>query len=217
MAQVVVIGLGRFGFHVVTVLHRAGHEVLAIDIHPQNVQRIKDHCSRAVVLDARDKERMAALGLKDFDVAVVSLGEAIDVSSLISLHLKEMGVKRIVTKAGSEDHGKLLELIGVDEIVFPEREAAERLANRLLSTNLLDYIPLGDSSSLQEIAPPDSFIGKTLVELKLRNRFGVQVLGIRDALTDEVRINPDPEFRIKDSDALIILGSNSDLARLKEL
>jgi len=215
MAQVAVIGLGRFGHHVAKQLHLAGHEVLAIDLSQENIQRIKDFTSRAVVLDARDKDRLDALGIQDFDVVVVSLGERIDASALVALHLKEVGCRRIVTKAGSEDHAKLLELIGVHEIVFPEREAAERLAHRLCNSNVLDYLPLGDEYGIHEMAPPDSFVGKTLEELRLRNRFGVQVVGIRDVLTQEVHVNPAADFRIKDSDALLVLGRNKDLDRLR--
>lgn len=215
MAQVAVIGLGRFGFHVAKQLHQAGHEVLAIDIDPKNVERIADFSSRAVVLDARDGERLDALGIRDFDVVVVSLGERVDASALVALHLKEVGVRRLITKAGSEDHGKLLKLIRVDEVVFPEREAAERLARRLASPNLLDFLHLGEEHSLHEIAPPDPFVGKSLQELRLRNRFNIQVLAIRDALTGRMHVNPPADAVIKDSDALLVLGANEDLARLK--
>lgn len=216
MAQIAVIGLGRFGFHAARELQEAGHDVLAIDIDQGNVERIGDLVSRAVRLDARDKERLDALGIKDFDVVVVSLGERIDASTLVALHLKELGVPKIITKAGSADHAKLLELIGVHEIVFPEREAAARLARRMSTANLLDYIPLGETYSIQEIAPTEEMVGKTLEQLRLRNRFKVQVLGVRDVLSDEVDLNPGPKFRIKDSDALVILGKNEDLERMKK-
>lgn len=215
MAQIAVIGLGRFGFHVAQVLAAAGHEVLAIDQSQEPVQRAKDLVTRAVAMDARDKERLEALGIAGFDVVVVSLGERIDTSTLVALHLKELGVPKIVTKAGSEDHAKLLSLIGVHEIVFPEREAAERLAHRLDSTNLLDYIPLGESHSIEEIAPTDAMLGCTLAQLKLRNRFDVQVLGVRDALSGRVTLGPGADFRVKESDALVILGRNDDLQALK--
>ena len=215
MAQVAVIGLGRFGFHVAKHLYQAGHEVLAIDVDPHNVERIADFSTRAVVLDARESERLDALGIRDFDVVVVSLGERVDASALVALHLKEIGVRRLITKAGSEDHGKLLKLIKVDEVVFPEREAAERLARRLGSPNLLDYLHLGEDFSMHEVAPPESFLGKALQDLKLRSRFNVQVLAIRDCLTGKMHVNPDNDWIIKNSDALLVLGSNEDLARLK--
>ena len=215
MAQVAVIGLGKFGFHVAKLLHEDGHEVLAIDIDANNVNQIADFTSRAVVLDARDKERLEALGIRDFDVVIVSLGERVDVSALVSLHLKELGVKRLITKAGSEDHRKLLELIRVDEVVFPEREVAEHLARRLSSPNLLEFINLGDDYGIQEIAPPESFLGKSLQALELPNRMGVQVLAVRDALTQAVRVNPGADFIIKESDSLLLLGRNRDLAKIR--
>lgn len=216
MAQIAVIGLGRFGFHIAQHLHEAGHEVLAIDSQASNVQSIRDFSSRAVVLDARDKERLEALGIRDFDVVVVSLGEAIDVSALVTLHLKELGVKRLITKAGSEDHRKLLKLIGADEVVFPEHEVAARLANRLTSPNLVDYIPLGLECSIHEVSMPESFVGKSLGELKLRSRFKVQVLAILDSGTQKVEINPDAGLPLKPTDTLLVLGRNQDLDRMKK-
>ena len=215
MAQIAVIGLGRFGFHAARELQEAGHEVLAIDIHPENVQRIKDLVARAVTLDARDKDRLDALGVRDFDVVVVSLGERIAASTLVALHLVELGGPQVITKADSEDHARLLELIGVDEIVFPEQEAAERLVQKLSTDNLLDFIPLGETYSIQEIAPSDDMIGKTLEELRLPNRFGIQVIGVRDVLTDAVDLSPGAGFRVKESDALVILGRNEDLERME--
>jgi trk system potassium uptake protein TrkA len=216
-AQVAVIGLGRFGFHAAQSLFEHGHEVLAIDNDRAMVQKIKDHCSQAVVMDARDKDRLRALGLKNFDVVVVSLGERVDASALVVLHLRELGVRRIITKAGSEDHAKLLELIGAHEIIFPERQAAERLARRLTDVNILDYISLGGSYSIQELAPPDAFVGKSLKELDLRNRYNVQVLAVRDALTDDLQVNPAPDLIFKGSEVLVLLGSNQDLDRLRRL
>lgn len=214
MSQIVVIGLGRFGFHVARQLFERRHEVLAIDVDPGLVERIGDHSSRAVVLDARERERLAALGVADFDVAVVSLGKRIEASTLVALHLKELGVARIVTKAGSDDHAKLLRLIGVDEIIHPEREAAERLARRLTESNLIEHLPLGDDYAIEEIAPPDRFVGRTLRDLELPQRLGVQVLGLRDVLTDEVELNPGADRTIKESDALIVLGRNEAMAEL---
>ena len=216
MSQIVVIGLGRFGFNVARRLYEGGHEVIAIDADARIVQKIEGWSSRAVVLDARDKDRLEALGVKECNVAVVSLGELIDVSTLVTLHLKELGVPKIVTKAGSDDHAKLLRLIGVHEIVQPEREAAERLAERLTHANLIDHLPLGDDYSLEEIAPPERFIGKSLRELELPRRFGIQVLGIRDALANAVDLNPGADFRVKESDALLVLGRNEDMRALRE-
>lgn len=215
MAQIAVIGLGRFGFHVARELHAAEHEVLAIDVDPEIVQRVRHHASRAVVLDARDSERLDALGVADFDAAVVSLGERVDVSSLVTLHLKEIGVAKIVTKAGGEDHGRLLRRLGADEVIFPERESAERLAHRLTSSEVLQHLPLGEGISIDEIAPDDSMIGKSLAELGLPRRFNVQVLAVRDALSGQLRANPGALFRVKDSDSLLVVGDDASLQKLR--
>jgi len=217
MGQFVVIGLGRFGSHVARSLYAGGHEVLAIDSDPQAVQRVRDEVTRAVVLDARDKERLAALGAHEADAVVLSLGEQIEASALAALHLKELGVRYLIAKAGSEDHAKLLKLIGVDEVIFPERQAAERLANRLRDANVLDYIPLGQGYSIHEITPPAEFLGKSLAELRLRNRFGVQVLALRDTRSGELLVNPGAEAVIHDRHVMIVLGADRDLDRLRSL
>lgn len=217
MAQVAVIGLGRFGYHVARHLHAEGHEVLAIDIDPDNVQRVKDCSTKAIVLDARDKAKLRALGLGDFDHVVVSLGERVDASALITLHLRDLGVRHLITKAGSEDHAALLERIGAHEVVQPEKDSAHRLARKLDNLNVLEMLPLGDHHSITEIAPPTSFLGKSLREIDLRARFQVQVLAIQDTLTGALQINPDPGFRVKDSDVLVVLGTNRDVDRLRKL
>jgi trk system potassium uptake protein TrkA len=217
MAQVAVIGLGRFGFHVARNLYNEGHEVLAIDVDPDNVQRVKDCSTKAIVMDARDKDKLSALGLNQFDYVVVSLGERVDASALITLHLRDLGVRHLITKAGSEDHAALLERIGAHEVVQPERDSAERLARRLENQNVIEMLPLGDHHSVSELAPPTSFLGKSLREMDLRARFGVQVVAIQDSLTGDLEVNPSPEFRIKDSDVLVVLGTNRDVARLRKL
>jgi trk system potassium uptake protein TrkA len=217
VSQVAVIGLGRFGFHVAKALHQTGHEVLAVDIDETLVQRVRDCSTQAVVLDARETERLRRLGVSDLDVVVVSLGERIDASSLVALHLKEMGVKRLIVKAASEDHARLLELIGVTEIVFPELDAAERLAKRLADSNLLDFIPLGETHSILELNAPDEFLNRSLADLRLRNRFGVQVLAVRESLRDRITVNPGPETVVESGDVLFVLGANQALDRLRKL
>jgi trk system potassium uptake protein TrkA len=217
VSQVAVIGLGRFGFHVAKALHQTGHEVLAVDIDETLVQRVRDCSTQAVVLDARETERLRRLGVSDLDVVVVSLGERIDASSLVALHLKEMGVKRLIVKAASEDHARLLELIGVTEIVFPELDAAERLAKRLADSNLLDFIPLGETHSILELNAPEEFLNRSLADLRLRNRFGVQVLAVRESLRDRITVNPGPETVVESGDVLFVLGANQALDRLRKL
>jgi trk system potassium uptake protein TrkA len=216
MAQVAVIGLGRFGFHAASLLHDAGHEVLAVDIDPDQVQRIRDHSTQAIVLDARERESLSTLGLDEFDAVVLSLGAQVDASALVTLHLKDLGVRRLIVKAVSADHARLLQMIGASEVVFPERDAAERLVRRLSDVNLIDFIPLGEYHSLREVTAPTEFVGRSLVELKLRNRFGVQVVAIRHGGETTVTVNPGPEAVIQEGDALFVLGRDGDLDRLSE-
>ncbi len=216
MSQFAVIGLGRFGSTVARLLFQSGHEVLAVDNNDDAVQRMRDVTTRAVVLDARDKQRLRVLGLQDFDVVIVSLGDSIEASVLISLHLKDLGVKRIIAKANTDDHARLLDLIGVDEIISPEKQAAERVASRLRGAGALDFIPLGDHYSILEVTPAREFVDSTLAELKLRNRFQVQVIAVRDARTDQVTVSPPPDFTIRSSHILVVLGANENIERLRE-
>jgi trk system potassium uptake protein TrkA len=217
MSQFAVIGLGRFGANVARSLFQGGHEVLALDVSAAAVQDVKDHSTRALVLDARQKERLAALGIEQVDVVILSLGDRIEASAVVALHLKDLGVKRIIAKAGSEDQSRLLQLIGVDEIISPERQAAERLANRLRGAGTLDFIPLGAHYSIHEITPPRIFRNSTLAELKIRNRFGVQVLAVRDARTDELEVNPPADFSIGEHHILLVLGANADIDKLRQV
>jgi trk system potassium uptake protein TrkA len=216
MAQVAVIGLGRFGFHAASLLHEAGQEVLAIDIDPVKVQSVRDLSTQAVVLDARELEPLRGLGLKDFDAVVLSLGTRVDASALVTLHLKDLKVRRLIVKASSADHARLLQMIGADDVVFPERETAERIARRLSEPNLHEFIPLDADHSLREVSVPRTFVGKSLVELKLRNRFGVQVVAIRHGERGAVTVNPGPESVLQDEDALFVLGRDGDLDRLRK-
>jgi len=216
VSRFAVIGLGRFGSTLVRRLYELGHEVLAIDIEPDLVQAIKDDCTQAVIADARDRTQLKGLGLKDVDWAVVSVGEHLEASTLACFYLKEMGV-RVMARAVSADHGKILEALGVDEVIYPERDMALRLADRLSHPNLLDYVALGPDYSVMEVAPPASFIGKSLEELKIRNRFRIQVVAIRDALTDTLNLVPQGGDVLKDSDVLVVLGSREDLEKFREV
>lgn len=216
MARYAVIGLGRFGSTLVRSLYQGGHEVLAMDIKPDLVQAVRDDSTQAVIVDARDKLQLKGLGLKDVDWAIVSVGEHLEASTLACFYLKEMGV-RVVARAVSADHGKILEVLGVDEVIYPERDMALRLADRLSHPNLLDYVPLGPEYSIMEVAVPDSFIGKSLQDLQIRNKYRIQIVAIRDALTDTLNVIPKGEDVLKDSDVLVVLGARDDLDRFREV
>jgi trk system potassium uptake protein TrkA len=218
MARIAVIGLGRFGSHVAREAFRHGHEVLAISIDAANVQQLRDESSRAVVADARDRERLVALRLgEDYDAVVVSLGENVEASALIVLHLRELGARRIIAKAGSADHGKLLALIGAHEVVFPEMESAHRLAMRLSSRSLVEYLPHGDEHGVEELAAPAPFVGQRLDELRLPARFGAQVVAVRDRRSGRLTVSPGADYVVAPDDLLVVLATNADLRRLQAL
>ena len=218
MARIAVIGLGRFGSHVAREAFQNGHEVLAIGIDAANVQQLRDHSTRAVVADACDRDRLVALRLgEDYDAVVVSLGENVEASALIVLHLRELGARRIIAKAGSSDHGKLLSLIGAHEVLFPERESAHRLAMRLAARSLVEYLPLGEEHGVEELAAPSSFVGRSLADLQLPARYGAQVVAVRDGRNGKLTVNPGADFVVSGDDLLVVLAGNDDLRRLQAL
>ena len=207
MAKFAVIGLGSFGFNIAKTLYEEGHEVLAIDIDKDKIEAVKDYVTRAVTMDSADKENLKALGIQDIDIVIVSLGPQMEASILTVLYLHELKVKRIIAKALSEDHAKILESIGATDVIYPEKDMAIKLAHRLSSPNVLEYLPLSSGFSIQEIAPPEKFIGKTLKELDLRNKYGVQVIAIRELVPENTILIPKADFVIKESDILIIIGA----------
>jgi len=217
MRLFVVIGIGNFGYYTAQRLYELDREVMVIDQNKERIQSIKDQVSRAVVADATDREVLERLGVPDVDVAVVSVGDRMDISILITLYLKEMGVKEVVVKAVTEDHGKILEKIGASNVIFPERDSGVRLANSLSSSNVIEHLPLSEGYSILEIAASAKLVGKTLKELRLRNRFGIQVIAIKELVPDRMHMPPDPDFVLKDSDLLIVVGQNESLESLKKL
>lgn len=215
MGRFAVIGVGRFGFHLATRLYELGHDVLAVDSRGDLLHALRDKVSQVAEVDARDKAQLRALGLKDFDTVVISVGEHLEASTLAALYCKELDLK-VVARAVNADHGKILEALGVDEIVYPERDMAVRLAERLSSANLLDFISLGPEFSIVEIAAPTSFVGHTLADLGVRQRFNVHVIAVRDVLTEEITLVPPPNAVIRDSDVLVVLGHINDLEKLQK-
>jgi len=212
--RVVVIGLGIFGFNLAKDLFEAGLEVIAIDKNKDMVQRIRDHSTKAIVADATDKEVMEAIGLEEDDVVVISFGEDLAASTILTLHLREMHLKNIIVKAPNEDHKRILEKVGATEVVIPEREMAAKVARSLIYPNVIDYIPLTNEYTICEIAPPTSFIGRSIAEIQLRKKFNIGLLASRDVLTDEITMIPGGEFVVKDSDVLVVIGKEKDIQRM---
>jgi trk system potassium uptake protein TrkA len=215
MRSFAVIGLGKFGFNVARVLYELGQEVTAIDEEKEIVQKIQEFSTQAVVTDATVAENLLALGVNSVDVAVVSMGEKMDASILIALHLKEMGVPEIWVKAINEDHGKILKRLGVTEVIHVEKEMAERIAQSLSRPNVIDYLPVSEGYSIQEFAVPTAFTGKSLADLDLRRKYGVFVIAVKELIPERVVLNPEADFVFKDSDIMVILGSDVDLDKLK--
>ena len=211
MARFGVIGLGNFGHHVARTLYAEGHDVIAVDADRDHVQSIKDFTTVALVGDAANKEYLVNHGFADLAAVVVSTGDRSHIATLITLYLKELRVPRIVVKAISEDHGRILEKLGATDIIFPEKDMAIRTAKTLSAPNIIEHIPLGDDFAITEVSPPRKFIGKSLIELDMRNRYKVTVLGIRDVLTDEFIALPPAQRLIRDSDILILAGRPEDV------
>jgi trk system potassium uptake protein TrkA len=213
--RVVVIGLGIFGFHIAKELYENGMEVIAIDKSKELIQKIKDFSSKAVVADAREKEVLESIGIQEEDIVIVSFGEDLSSSTLLTLHLKELNVKRIIVKAPNEDHKRILQKVGATEVIIPEREMAGKVAKSLISPNVIDYIPVSEDYNISEIAPPASFIGKSIAELNLRNRYHIEVIAIRDVLSDRITLVPQASSVIKDSDILVVIGKEPDIKKIK--
>ncbi len=214
--QFAVIGLGNFGFYLATGLFQKGHEVLGIDINPRQVQEIRDKVSRAVIADATDPQALKELELEEMDAVVVSIGSVLNSSILATLNVKDMGVKRVVAKAVSDAHGRILQKIGADEIYFPEKDLALAATQRLDNPNVLDYLPFMEGYSIVQLAPPATFVGKNLIELDLINRLGIQVIAVTETVPENVVMIPTGRFIVKESDLLVLLGPDKALAGLKE-
>jgi trk system potassium uptake protein TrkA len=212
-----VIGLGSFGSNVAKTLYEKGQEVVAVDISMDKVESMKAGATRAVHMDSTDKENLEALGINEMDVVIVSLGPEMEASILTVLYLHELGVKRIVAKALTEDHAKILDSVGATDVIYPEKDMAIRTALKLSSPNVLEYLPLTPEYGIQEIAAPGKFIGKSLKELDLINRFGIQIIAIKEIIPDRMVFIPKADFVIKDSDILVIIGEEKKLSKINSL
>jgi trk system potassium uptake protein len=215
MKRAIVIGLGIFGFNVVKELHKSGLEVIAIDKRKEAVQQARDFSSKAVLADGTDKELMDAVGLREDDTVIISFGEDLAASTLITLHLKQLKIKKIIVKVPNEEHKLILEKVGATDVIIPEKEMANKVVKGLISPNVLDFIPLADGYMICEIAPPDAFIGKNFSDLQLRAKYRVDVIAIRDVLTDKILMLPKATFVIKDSDVLVVIGKEKDIDTIK--
>ena len=215
MKRVIVIGLGIFGVNIVRELYEGGFEVYAIDKKKDAVQKVKDFSTKAIVADGTDKEVMELIGVQEDDTVVISFGEDLASSTLITLHMKQLKVKNIIVKAPNEEHKLILEKVGATDVIIPEKEIAGKVAKSIISPNVLDYLPLSDGYMIFEMAPPDSFFGKTIAELQLRNKYHIEVIAIRDVLLDRVHMIPQAGFVIKDGEIMVVVGKETDIKKIK--
>ena len=212
--QFVVIGLGRFGASVAKTLYALGHDVLAIDMDEDLVQDISDSVTHAVQLDATDESALRTLGIRNFDVAVVTIGANIQASIMATLLVKELGVKYIIAKGNSDIHAKVLYKIGADRVILPEKDMGVRVAHNLVSSSILDYIELSPDYSIIEIESPKEWHKQSIRDLSLRSKFGINVMAIKKG--HDVNISPYAEDIIEPGDIVVAIGSADDLAKLEE-
>ena len=215
MKRVVVIGLGIFGSQLARQLYESGLDVIAVDKNKDVVQRIKDFSTKAVLADASDKEVLENIGIAADDVVVISFGEDLAASTLLTLHLKELKVKTIIVKVPNEDYKRILLKVGASEAIIPEREMANKVARSIISPNVLEYLPISEEYTIVELAPPTTFIGQSLADLDLRKKYNLQVIAIRDVLANKMQLVPRASSIIKDSDVLVIIGREEDIRKIK--
>ncbi|MCD6453804.1 MAG: TrkA family potassium uptake protein [Candidatus Aminicenantes bacterium] len=214
MGRYVVLGLGSFGFYLAKTLYENGQEVIAVDSDENIIEKIKDYVTQSFVADATDKETLSAIGVTDADVVVVSLGPRMEPSILSVLYLRELGVKEIIVKALNEDHKKILEVLGATDVIYPEKDIAVRTAHKIMSGNVIDFLPLAPGYSIQQIAPPPEFVGKSLRELDLRNKYKIQVIAVKEIIPEKLHLIPAGDFVIKESDLLMVVGRDEDIRKL---
>lgn len=215
MKSYVVVGLGRFGSETARQLCALGCEVLAMDIRSELVQQIAPDVTHAVVADGQDKEVLKALGVQEFDCAIVAIGDDLSASVLATMNMKELGIPQVVCKAHDDTHRRVLEKLGADRVVIPEQEHAARLARSLSSTNVLDYIELSADYGIAEVPAPISWQGKTLRQLNVRAKLGLNILAVRRG--SGIDVSPDADFTIEGKDIVVVLGDSAALEKVQKL
>lgn len=214
MKQFAVIGLGRFGSSVARTLTGLGYDVLGIDKREAIVNSLAHELPHVVTGDAADEDTLRSLGIRNFDVVIVAIGNDLQASVLVTLTLKEFGVSMVVAKASTEIHGKVLDRVGADRVIFPERDMGVRVAHSLISSDVLDFIQLSPDCGIIEVSANPGFSGKTLREIDLRAQHGLTVLAIRR--DGKVHISPGGDDVIGPSDVLVLVGQTEDLARYEK-
>ena len=209
----VVIGLDRFGSNLAINLQKMGNEVIGIDADAENVRRISDDITHAAIGDPTDEGVLRTLGVKNADVAIVALTHDIQSGVLVTLMLKEMGMKNVIAESTSDIHGRILSRVGADKVIFPEKDMGERLAKSLSHTNIMDYIDLSDEYSIMEIRVPSGGAGKSLLELNVRANHNITVIARRDA-TGSIDLSPDPKAPLEADSTIVVIGPDKNIEQI---
>lgn len=227
MRQFAVIGLGRFGFSVAKTLSEKGHQVLGVDVDEEKVQDVSEIVTQAICANATDEKALKAVGIEHVDVAIVGMGDNKEASILTTLILKEMGIKQIVAKAVTEYHRKVLQRVGATKVVAPEKDMGIRVANSLISPSVIEHIELSEDSSIAELIPPSEYIDKSLRDIDIRKKYGLNIIAIKKKMKivgkdgevkEEQKMNVSPEAGdiIRDGDILIVVGTNEHIEEFKK-
>lgn len=215
MKTFVVIGLGRFGRATAIKLRELGNEVLAIDEDQEEIENIADYVTHAACGDAKDEKVLRSLGVQEYDCAIVAIGGDLASSIVITLTLREMGMKKIICKAADDLEKKALEKVGADQIIIPERIMGQKLAQTLSSERFLDFIELSDEYSVVELTVPTEWVGRSLVALNIRSKYNVNIIGVRSQGKFNVSLTAD--FAFREGDVAVILGAMSALKKIRKL
>lgn len=209
-----VIGLGRFGGSICQELSEEGMDVLAIDINEEKVNKYKNVASHAVIADSTDEVTLKELGVKNIDHVIVAIGDNIQASILTTVILADLNIKKITVKANNDYHEKILNKIGADQVVHPERDMGKRIARNIISNNILDYLELSDEHSIVEVKAGKKMLGKSLIDLDIRANYGCNVVAIKQE--HEINVSPVAEDKLKEEDILIVIGADKDISRFEK-
>ncbi|MDF2607561.1 MAG: potassium transporter Trk [Bacillales bacterium] len=209
-----VIGLGRFGGSICRALSKEGMEVLVIDNDEEKINEYASIASHAVVADSTDENVLKSLGIRNFDHVIVAIGDNLKASILTTIILKELGVEYITVKAQNDYHEKILKKIGADNVVHPEREMGERIAYKMMTKNVVDYLELSDEYSLYEFTATEKIANKTIIELNIRAKYGINIVAIKRG--NDMNITPQATEAIHEGDILIVIGHDDDIERFQQ-
>ena len=212
-----MLGMGTFGTALARKLAANGCQVIGVDSRRERLEAVKHEIHECVIGDFTDREVLEHLPLRDASAVFISLGETISLSLLATLHVKELGARQVIVKGVTKDHGKILEHLGVDRVVFPEEEVARQLADKMTWPNVLDFLPIDPDYSVAEVAMPGSLSGKTLADANLRTVIGVHVMGIKDVLTGKFEMFPDGRRKLLEDQVLLVVGRAEELQALRDL